>query len=115
MARMRCTCGHVFKILDFPTPNGYFVISEPDFNQVGDHVDRRTLDLLIARAGLMYRCTQCGEVIVRWRRGSPWEFYAPRHSTSGSTAGEETNPTCMDRAPLDDQTDPNGESTRGPS
>jgi len=90
MARMRCTCGHVFKMFDFPMPNGYFVISEPDLDPVGEHVDRRTLDLLLARAGRMYTCPNCGEVTIRWRRDSPWEFYAARHPESDSSAGGES-------------------------
>jgi hypothetical protein len=77
MPSMRCTCGHVFSTGAIPTPNGFWVISESDFCKLGENVDRMTLDRLIFGGGLMYRCTECGEIIIQWRKDMPWEFYSP--------------------------------------
>jgi hypothetical protein len=76
MPSIRCTCGHTFGIGSFPTPNGYFLISEAAYDGLADPVDRRAIELLVLGGVQLYRCVKCGEIIIRWKKDAPLEFYA---------------------------------------
>jgi hypothetical protein len=75
MPSMTCTCGHVFGTGSFPTPNAYLVVSEQDYDELGEINDVATLDRLLFASTKIYQCQKCNELIVLWKDSKEPEFF----------------------------------------
>lgn len=73
---VRCRCGLVVGIGSFPNPNVYRVISEEQYDEVADPVDRRKIGSLIVSGGVLVRCSNCHRVLIQWAGASGFECFA---------------------------------------
>jgi hypothetical protein len=75
MPSMKCSCGHTFSTGSFPNPNAFMVVSEVDYDELGEIEEVNKLDQLLFASSKMYECQKCGELILVPRNGAEPTFY----------------------------------------
>lgn len=70
-----CRCGAVIGTGSFPNPNVYCLISEEQYDEVDDPIDRRKLGVLYLAGGTLISCGNCNQVLIRWAGESEFQHF----------------------------------------
>lgn len=84
-----CLCGGLIHTNLFAGTTVYRLISDADYDALGDPIDRDKLESLFFEKGIaVYRCQACGRLVVQWDKQGKHLFYAPEGKTAEEAAAE---------------------------
>lgn len=75
MAGIKCRCNNYFSTDSFPSPYGFRMFSESDYDQIEDPVNRRSLENLFLNSAEVYKCPVCNRLILVNRKDNSLTFF----------------------------------------
>jgi hypothetical protein len=75
MPKITCTCGHVIGTGSFPNAGAYLLVSEKDYDELGQITAVEQLNQLLFLSSKLYKCPQCAELMVFWNGNDVPEYF----------------------------------------
>jgi hypothetical protein len=85
-----CLCGGLIHTNLFAGATVYRLISDEDYDALGDSIDRDKLESLFFDKGIpVYRCPACNRLVIQWDKEGTYLFYMPEGEKPGQAATED--------------------------